>query len=417
MILRGKGLGPVNDEWTAINRWPLLQRFGQVADGTLSLNEMICHHDVYRILGPAFWHMTGAAVGGTKIGMILRRDRHMARHALPAIPRDRIGPTRYVVRIVARRACHTACATSEAGRLTQPVRLIDDLELVIVSCAFRMIEMHNVRAERRSGAIGKRLPIESTNRLWQFGARSLQVALHTDIHLKVGAEPLWIHNRLADLRCIRVRCAGPPDMFGSRSVTALAIDPLREFTRCLRISVMTKKATVIDESREVLWGSAVVPRAHVPGLLLRIPTERKLNHLPRRRLMHVRTCMIAGSDDVRGLEFEGVRLVSFSIEFIAPLEHASIPLDDFIMASRCLVNERSFPHLRPRSKRTSHTDLLVGIENLCVAGAALPGVDVRVRGRCSAGRPLRPKIPAQCKHHCRSTTRSRQHASRSTPSC
>jgi len=129
---------------------------------------MISERDVDRILRAPFRHVAADAVFAFAV-------RGMA--AETGLARD--GLRR--VRIVAGGAQQFAAAFSETGGLEKPVSGAVYFETIVLLA----IELQNVGIQRFAGPIGKRVSAEPPQGVEKLGARSLQMALETDVHLQL----------------------------------------------------------------------------------------------------------------------------------------------------------------------------------------------------------------------------------------
>src|ERR1700742_4683017 len=93
--------------------------------------------------------------------------------------------------------------------------------------------------------------------------------------------------------------------FGEHSRPACS-DTVRDFGR--GICHVAEETAGISNTRESRIGIAVVPRAHRPSTLLRVPGEREFDQLTIFTEMKIRSRVTAGSDSVRYLQFKLPRL-------------------------------------------------------------------------------------------------------------
>ena len=157
---------------------------------------MVRHDHVHGVLGAALGHMATGAIRGREARMAGGLDRRMTPDALRPVPRHGSRATRNIVRVVASIAGQPPAARPEACRLPEAVCLVDDLKPIP---AGSRVEVHDVVAERLSGAEGEDRAVEAPDHLRQLDAGGLQVTLHADVHLQRGREPRRIDDRRTKL--------------------------------------------------------------------------------------------------------------------------------------------------------------------------------------------------------------------------
>jgi len=103
---------------------------------------MVCHHNVCDIVCPALLHMAADAVDAAGV---LRHaiDRGMARATCLDRPLCR-GP---VMRVVASGAGEFSGTLLETGGSAKPVSLRGDLELIVPSSTWGVVEVNRIRAQ------------------------------------------------------------------------------------------------------------------------------------------------------------------------------------------------------------------------------------------------------------------------------
>src|SRR5206468_4988522 len=119
----------------------------------------------------------------------------VAAEAFRGVRRLRI--LRTTVGIVTGGAGHPPGAALEARRLAQPVSLVGDLELPLVSRAGRMIEMPHVRREVIARAEREDSPAEGHEPAPVSAAGGLQMTLHADVELALRRQAGGVQDALA----------------------------------------------------------------------------------------------------------------------------------------------------------------------------------------------------------------------------
>src|SRR6185312_2033232 len=154
------------------------------------------------------------------------------RMALPAdrrIMRDSVRAPWNVVRVMARLARELAFAFQKTLRLPQPVcGRADNLKLIVMPGSRRMIEAERKAFERLPRNKRKRAAIEAYERRRNPFARRFEMALQAHLHAQLRIQPGRIHNRSTNVFRFAARRAGSSDVLAAGSVTALAVDPLRQ---------------------------------------------------------------------------------------------------------------------------------------------------------------------------------------------
>jgi hypothetical protein len=210
-----------------------------------------------------------------------------------------------------------------------------DLELVVITCCRRLIEMENVVRQRFTWPVGKEIAANAPQRVRKGTAGRFQVTLEAKFVLSFRREPRRIDNRSSDLRK-RAAGGGILHMRPSWTMTALAINPfwncaaqkkVRSFDIISRVGVVTEEAFPIDLAPKIHVVCAIVPRIHRPhSTPIAVPGDRQFYELAICPLMKVSACMFARAKDEVNLHFDDVCFVAVGTDLMAPLVKAALTL-------------------------------------------------------------------------------------------
>ena len=115
--------------------------------------------------------------------------KHLERYCATAVPAARM------MRIVTTGAGEPSLTLAEAHRLSQPVSLTDDFELVLQAGRGWLVKVHRVGAQLLAWPERIWLALESADHARQFRASSFQMTLHTDIHLQFRTQTRRVDDR------------------------------------------------------------------------------------------------------------------------------------------------------------------------------------------------------------------------------
>jgi hypothetical protein len=220
--------------------------------------------------------------------------------------------------------------------LAQPVYGTHRLEFVVVSSTGRMIEEEFKILEGLPRRERKRSPVESLYRSGNASARSLEMALHANVHAEFGTQAGRIHDAAANLFHFGASGPGGSNVLAARSVASLAVDSFGQVAKENRVaagrfvpngysrnSVMAKDTLVRYEAAGPGM-SGIGTRRHRPGSAgqpgtLRIPAERQLNERSSGRAMQVGPRMVARPQDVIHFHLFDIRVLSRKTDLPAPL--------------------------------------------------------------------------------------------------
>src|SRR5438876_36941 len=134
------------------------------------------------------------------------------------------------MRVMARSAGQGARAFLKAGRFEEAVPSVGDLELVLVARSWRLIKVKDVIAKRLSRAVGKIAAAVTPDGIRQQVAGGFQMTLQAHFELSFRAQARRIQNGSSNV-FERLPGLGSLNMLASRSVAALAINPLGNSAR------------------------------------------------------------------------------------------------------------------------------------------------------------------------------------------
>src|SRR5205085_6583503 len=134
--------------------------------------EMICHHDMDRVIGSPACHVAAHAVCARFMHRRLC-ERWMAPGTYLVVMRRGFFSTTNVVRIMATGAAKFSGALQKAKRFPKPVARLRDFEASVFTR--RAIEGHLEVRQRLSRYVGERSAIEADDRMRQFLIRCFQM--------------------------------------------------------------------------------------------------------------------------------------------------------------------------------------------------------------------------------------------------
>ncbi len=229
------------------------------------------------------------------------------------------------------------------------------------------------------------------------------MTLEADVVASLGRQAGRIDNGVDDVPVGCVQVVGQSHVLGAGAVAALAAGALGQLVgedvrravgvgarRHERVGVVAEQALAGDRSCDAVVMRVVVARRHAPALRLRVPHQRQLEELARRRAVQVPAGVFAGADDPRDRLLEDVDLAALVIQLVAPKDVPLVPAEHLIMPPRRLVEVVAvlevLDHGAVAGAREGpcHPDRLVAAIDLPVTAGALAIGDV-LTGR---GRPV-----------------------------
>jgi hypothetical protein len=270
---------------------------------------VIGHHGMHDILGSPPGHVTCDARG--RPGGHFRGVRRCV--TIPAyycVTRSGYFRELNGVSIVAGGAGYLAGA--KACRFAQPIGRIHDLEFVVVTDAWRVIEEHGGIAQWLTWPVGERLLRMTKNLVRQRKLGGLQVTLHAHFQLAVAVQFGGIDDGRTDGLRRGATGSGGFDVGATRSMAALAIDSFRDAVaekglaggqvRTLarrRVGGVAGQASGGNGAPEVILVGAIVAWAHGPkSALLCVPTHRQLHQSALRCAIQIAPGVVAGSHNI-----------------------------------------------------------------------------------------------------------------------
>ena len=271
------------------------------------------------------------------------------------VPGRALAP-RHIVRIVAGGASQRAGRFLKTGRFAQPVGLMGDFELVVMTGPLRVVEMQHVAGQRLARTVGKNPAVVSRDGIRKAEAGRFEMTLHADFQTPLGIQARRVDDRASYRFYCRILRLGGLSVAASRSVAALAVNPFPDLsaedrlhptgigTRCDgRIAVVAKHAAERDPASKILMIRTVVARIHSPvPPFFAVPGDRKFHDLPILRSVEVGSSVIARSDYEVNLFLDDVSLLAVEIGLMPALIVFSIPLNHRVMTIRSRMIE-GFP--------------------------------------------------------------------------
>ena len=146
-------------------------------------------------------------------------------------------PPRHTMRIMTRLARQPPGALGKTPRLPQPVHRPHRLKLPLMPRARCVIKRQLKIPQRLTRPVRKRSPVEAHQCRRNSRAAGLQMALHTNFHGALRAQPRRVHNGRTNVPHLRPRRANHPQMRRPWPVAPLTINPLRQGSCIHRITV------------------------------------------------------------------------------------------------------------------------------------------------------------------------------------